>query len=88
MTVLSVNDTALPPVGAENVRWSAGRSVIADVLSLPNPAVSPDNRPTNMVISTMTVPIRANRPLANRRSLQATNTSFLPFLQTTGSSTR
>jgi hypothetical protein len=79
VTVLSVNDTELRSVGAENVRWSAGRSVTADVLSLPKPAVSPDNRPTNIVIRTMRVPIRANRPVANRRSLQATNT-FSAFL--------
>ncbi|GAB3151115.1 hypothetical protein GCM10027258_50230 [Amycolatopsis stemonae] len=52
---------------------SAGRPVTAETFWRPSPAVSPDSRPTSRVISTMTVPIRAKRPLANFRSLQATN---------------
>ncbi len=57
--------------------WSAGSPVIAETFCRASPAVRPDNRPTNRVRSTTTAPIRANRPLANRRSLTATNMSGL-----------
>ncbi len=72
----SAKDGCRPSAGAENTRRSAGRPVIAETFCRPRPAVRPDSRPTSTVIRTMTVPIRANRPRANRRSLQATNTTF------------
>ncbi|MGX1507159.1 UNVERIFIED_CONTAM: hypothetical protein RKD43_005784 [Streptomyces graminofaciens] len=67
------NDTDSPPGGAAKAIRSAGRPVRAEVFSLARPAVSPDSSPTSRVISTTTVPISANRPLAKRRSLHATN---------------
>lgn len=68
-----VKDTGCPAAGAAKARWSAGSAVTAEVFSSASPAVSPDSSPTSRVISTTTAPIRANRPLANRRSLHATN---------------
>src|SRR5680860_647993 len=80
-TLETVNEGSSPAAGAEKTRWSVGRPVMAEVLSFPRPAVRPDTSPTRTVINTMTEPIRAKRPLANRRSFQATNTgSDLPCL--------
>lgn len=72
-TTESVKDTDRPSGGAANARWSAFSPVTAEVFSRARPAVRPDNRPTSSVISTTTEPMSANRPLANRRSLHATN---------------
>ncbi len=72
-TLELVKDTDWPPGGAANARWSAFSPVTAEVFSRASPAVRPDSRPTSSVISTTTVPMSANRPLANRRSLHATN---------------
>lgn len=68
-----VKEADCPEGGAAKARWSADSPVTAEVLSLASPAVSPDSSPTSRVMSTMTVPIRANRPRANLRSLHATN---------------
>lgn len=66
-------DTDCPSGGAANAMLSALSPVTAEVFSFPSPAVRPDSSPTSSVISTTTVPMRANLPLANRRSLHATN---------------
>src|SRR5699024_9845284 len=74
VTVDSVNDTSCPVAGSAKARWSAGRPVMAEVLPRAKPAVSPDNSTTSSVINVTTAPIRANRPPADRRSRNATNT--------------
>lgn len=68
-----VKDTFWSPVGAAKARCVAGRPVMAEMFSRARPEVSPDSRPTSRVMSSTTEPMRAKRPLANRRSLHATN---------------
>lgn len=70
-----VKDTFWSPAGAAKARCVAGSPVMAEMFSRARPEVSPDSRPTSSVISSTTEPMRAKRPLANRRSLHATNMS-------------
>lgn len=68
-----VKETFWSPVGAAKASREAGRPVMAETFSRARPEVRPDSRPTSSVISRTTEPMRAKRPLANRRSLHATN---------------